>query len=335
MTGLLATRTGRRRGIAFTGLLVVSMLLMAFSSNAALLELQRGLGFAFRPMQSALAGAAAGVADIVATIAEIDRLRSDNAALRQERDRLAVENARLLEVGRENQLLTGLLQLQSGFEHETVAAAVIARESSEFRRTVTLDRGAGHGISVGDVVIGQGGALAGRVVEVGATFAHVMLITDGDSTVIGQLHTSAATGEVTGQLDGTLIMSQIDSTQRVQLGEEVLTAGIELGGGIRSPFPRGLLIGQIVDVVRDANDVVQTAFLQPAINLDRLEYLLVITDYEGGISNPIELPTDCEPEDPESGALPDGEEPCLTPDPSALPSVDPSGAPSPRSSARP
>ena len=67
----------------------------------------------------------------------------------------------------------------------------------------------------------------------------------------------------------------------------MVTAGIELAGGVRSPYPKGLLIGQVVDVQRDANDVVQTAFLEPAADLDQLEYVLVITDYEGGLP-PIE-----------------------------------------------
>ena len=38
-----------------------------------------------------------------------------------------------------------------------------------------------------------------------------------------------------------------------------------------------------MDVERDANDVVQTAFLAPAANLDSFELALVITDYEGGL----------------------------------------------------
>ncbi len=97
---------------------------------------------------------------------------------------------------------------------------------------------------------------------------------------------SAETGEVVGQLGGVLVMTKIDSSDDVALGDEVVTAGIELAGGIRSPYPKGLLIGQVVDVRRDANDVVQTAFLQPAADLDRLEYVLVIIDYEGGLPPP-------------------------------------------------
>ena len=58
-------------------------------------------------------------------------------------------------------------------------------------------------------------------------------------------------------------MKNIDSTEGIELGEEVTTAGIELAGGIRSPYPKGLLLGQVIDVRRDANSVVQTAYLQP------------------------------------------------------------------------
>ena len=88
-------------------------------------------------------------------------------------------------------------------------------------------------------------------------------------------------------------MRQIDAGETVAVGDEVVTAGIELGGGVRSPYPKGLLVGQVVDVKRDANDVVQTAFLQPAAHLDKLEYVLVITDYEGGLPPIEEQPIDC------------------------------------------
>ncbi len=199
-----------------------------------------------------------------------------------------------------------MLQLQAGFELKTAAAAVIARESSEFRRTITLDKGTEAGIVVGDVVVASGGALAGRVTAVGPQSATVVLLTDGASTVIGQLP-SAATGEVEGHLADTLPMTQIDASATIAVGDEVVTAGIELGSGVRSPYPKGLVIGQVVDVKRDANDVVQTAFLQPAADLERLEYVLVILDYEGGLPPIDEQPVAC----PSDGTLPEGESPCF------------------------
>jgi rod shape-determining protein MreC len=311
---VFSNKVVRRRAIIYTVLLAVSFVLMAISSSPIVIELQKGVSYAFSPVQGVLDDTAGGVASIFSTIAEIDTLRQENASLDEENDRLRIENSRLKETQRENDLLTGLLQLQAGLDHKTVAASVIAREPAEFRRAVTLDRGTDQGIEQGDVVIGAGGALVGRVVEVGPNYSNVTLLTDGSSTVIGQLVSNAATGEVVGDLAGALNMTKIDSAVPIQIGDEVVTAGIELAGGIRSPYPKGLLIGQVIDVRRDANDVVQTAFLEPAAGLDRLEYLLVITDYQGGLPEPEEQPINCDPET-EEGTLPEGEQPCIAPAP--------------------
>lgn len=319
MTSLLATRAARRRGIAFALLLVISTMMMAFSSNPMVREVQNGVSFAFRPLQGAVHDLASGVASVANAIAEIDRLRVDNSALLAENERLRIETALNAETSRENELLTGLLQTRSSLGYQTVTATVIARESSEFRRLIVLDRGTNEGISVGDVAIVAGRALAGRVTEVGPDSAKVVLLTDGEFTVIGQTTATVATGEVIGQLGaGVLVMRQIDSSETVTIGDEVVTAGIELGGGVRSPYPKGLLLGQVIDVRRDANDVVQTAYLQPAADIDKLEYVLVITSYEGGLPPIEQQPIDCNNPD---GTLPQGEQPCYTPTdaPSASP----------------
>lgn len=314
MTTLATNRIARRRSIVFVALLSACLVLMALSSNPLVRELQSGVGFAFRPIQGVLNDVASGVASIGAAVAEIDRLRVDNGSLRGDNERLLNENTRLQEIARENALLTDLLQLRAGFDYQTAAANVISRESSEFRRVISLDKGTRSGISIGDVVVAGGGALAGRVIEVGPDSATVVLLTDGTSTVIGQLVSNAARGQVVGQLGGVLVMEQIDSSDEVALGDEVVSAGIELGGGVRSPYPKGLLIGQVVDIRRDANAVVQTAYLQPAADFEKLEFVLVILDYEGGLPPLEEQPIDCT--DPEGGGtLPEGEQPCIPPTP--------------------
>ena len=313
MTSLLNNRQARRRGIVFTILIAITLLLMAFSANPYIKEFQLGLSFALRPFQSAIADVAGSVANVAGAVSEIDQLRSENAALTDENERLANENSRLQAVKLENEQLTALLQLQSGLDHETVATRVIGRETLETRRVVILDRGSDDGIEAGDVVIVQGGALAGRVTDVGPTFAKVTLISDSTSIVVGQLLGSGASGEVVGQAGGVLVMRNVDSSVEIGTDEEVFTAGIEVNGGIRSPYPKGLVIGGVVDVQRDANDVVQTAFLAPAANLDSFEMALVITDYEGGLPPVDEQAVPCG----EDGTVPEGEVPCYTPAPAA------------------
>ena len=312
MSAVLASKTVRRRVAAYVALVVASLLLLGVSSNPFVRDLQNGVAFAFKPFQVAIDGFASDVRSVITTIVEIDQLRQENTALQAENDQLEAEARAAEELRRENEALTALLQLRNGLEYQTTAVSVIARESNDVRRTVVIDRGEDDGLEVGDIVISRGGALAGRVVEVGPSLAHVALISDSTSTVVGQLSTAGVTGKVTGtgQERGELIMADVDATAEVTLGEEVFTAGIELAGGIRSPYPKGLLIGQVVDVEADPNEVVQTVFLEPAAPLDRLEYLLVITNYEGGITGPIESGVPCDPDD--DGTLPDSDQPCPT-----------------------
>jgi rod shape-determining protein MreC len=311
MTSVLASRQSRRRGITFTVLIAITLLLMAFSANPYVQDLQSGLSFALRPFQGAIAGVADSVAGVAGAVGEIESLRTENTTLRDENEQLRNENARLDAVRKENEQLTALMQLQGGLDHETVATRVIGRETLDTRRVVILDKGTDDGIAEGDVVIVGGGALAGRVTDAGPTFAKVTLISDSSSTVVGQLAESGKSGEVVGQAGGVLIMRNIDSAVPIDTDEEVFTAGIEVNAGIRSPYPKGLVIGSVVDVQRDANDVVQTAFLAPAADLDSFELALVITDYEGGLPPGDEVPVPCGTK----GAIPEGEVECYTPAP--------------------
>ena len=318
MSTMFATRAARRRAVAFTALVAASLILMAISSSPGIIEFQNAVGFALRPVQGALNDVATTVSGAFSAVGEIDRLHSDNASLRRENERLTAENLRTKTIEQENEDLTALLQLRNSFAYQTAAAEVIARDSSEARRSVTISKGTDAGIAVGDVVIAEGGALVGRVSQAGPNFAIVVLISDRSSTVIGQTETTAARGDVVGQLGGALIMQNIDSTDKVEPGEQVLTAGIQLAGGIRSPYPKGLLLGEVTDVKRDANSVVQTAYLQPTADLEKVAYVLVVLDYVGGLPGPDDTPIDCG----QGGTLPVGEQPCI--EPSASPRFSPS-----------
>jgi rod shape-determining protein MreC len=69
-------------------------------------------------------------------------------------------------------------------------------------------------------------------------------------------------------------MRSIPQGDTISVGDTVFTSG--LGGN----FPRQLLIGQIVDVERKDYEVYQTAIVQPTVDFDHLETVLVITGFE-------------------------------------------------------
>ncbi|MBA2254855.1 MAG: rod shape-determining protein MreC [Chloroflexi bacterium] len=278
---MLTTRSSRRAAVLYAVLLAISILLLAISGSPIVREVRRGVGFALAPVQQVLTTGTRTVTSVFAAFGQVDELRRDNERLNERIQLLEVENRRLEQTAIENRRLTALLQLRSTLDYGSVAASVIARSGTESERIVTLDRGTDLGISDGDIVLAEGGALVGVVIEVGRNFSHVRLISDTRSVVVGLIAASRATGDVQGQLGRPLVMSRIPVTDVVTVRDTVVTAGIDLGNDIRSSFPKGLLIGTIVDVQQDLNAVVKTASVLPAAMLDRLEVVLVLTGYDG------------------------------------------------------
>ncbi len=291
---MLSSPQARRRGVAYAVLVALSILLLAFSASEPLLELRRGVGFALSPIQGGLREGTRQVTSIFAAIGEIERLRVLNERLSQRAQELELENRQLESIRRQNEQLSELLDVRASLSYSTVAAEVISRRLTTGERVITLNRGSEAGLAEGDVVIAGGGALVGQVVSIGPNFSQVHLLSDSRFRVVGLDEETLSTGLVIGQLDRPLSMINIPATEQIEVGETIMTAGIDLGGGIRSPFPRGLLIGTVVDVERSPVDVVQTALVRPAAALDRLEYVLVIVDYASSLptDDPIDGPAE-------------------------------------------
>ena len=103
--------------------------------------------------------------------------------------------------------------------------------------------GTDQGLAVGMPVVGSAdgaGALAGSIVSVGSDTATVRLIVDTRSSVVALDQRTRALGLVQGQLGGQLVMVQVDVTDDLAEGDQVVTAGLELAeGAARSPYPQG------------------------------------------------------------------------------------------------
>jgi rod shape-determining protein MreC len=288
---MLATPLARRQATVYVALIVISLLLLALSNTAPLLELRQGIGFAMAPVQNVLRDGTRQVTSIFAAVSEIEQLRQENADLSRRVDELEIANSQLQIVKQQNDELTALLNVRSALDQKTVAAEVVTRVSNDQERVMSLDKGSDDGIRVDDPVVAGGGALVGQVIEVGPNFSRVMLLSDTRFVVAGMLENSKATGDVWGQLDRPLTMEGIAATETVVLGETVVTAGIDLGQDIRSPFPKGLLIGTVGDIDKSPNQVVQSALVQAAAPLDRLDYVLVIVDYQNELQQSGETPS--------------------------------------------
>ncbi len=272
-----------RAGLWFAGFTIASLLMLLASSTDPATTLQRVTARALDPVRGAIAGVGDGVASLFGTIGEIDRLRSENAELRVALAGAEQRLAELTEAARENEELRELLGISSALEMTTLPVRVTSRDPSNFAWEVGVDAGTALGVRIGMPVVANAngtGALAGTVVSATEDTARIRFIVDTRSTVIGQVQSSRALGEVRGQAGGQLVMGGIPVTDAVTVGDTVVSAGISLGE-TTSRYPGGLLIGAVQAVEDDANALTRTAFVRPAFDPGAERFLVVLEFSQG------------------------------------------------------
>lgn len=272
-------------GILFAAFTVVSLLMLLASQTAPAQALQQASAQALEPVRAAVSGVGQGIADLFGTIGEIDRLRTQNNQLRGDLTRAQQRITELQEAAAENADLRGLLGLQRSLVNmQLLPARVISRDPSNFTWEVGIDAGSSDGVAVGMPVVGAtegtgAGALVGTVITVQADSAQVRFIVDTRSSVVALDQASRALGDVQGQLGGQLLFVKVPVSDHLAAGDAVITAGLSLGGSLRSAYPTGLLIGTIQAVQTDPNALTQTAFVRPAIDPQQVERLMVVTSF--------------------------------------------------------
>ncbi len=297
-------------GIRLLILSLAALLLMALQLTGNLRGVQSFITQLTAPAQAGTTGVTSGVTDVVDFVLELRSLRQRNAELEQQNSSLLVEIFSLREVERENQLLREMLdfaQSRPGLELRgaQIVARVIGQESNNFLNYIMLDLGQRHGVEVGMPVVTDQG-LVGRISEVTDTTSKVLLITDTGSSVNAMLQSSRLPGVLRGSPGGDLIMDFIPQGAIFSVGEVVLTSG--LGGR----FPKGIPVGQVIEIRQRDIEVFQQAVVRPTVDFDSLEVAMVVTNFDPlevvpGLMPPLDAPAAAQPTE-QPAAEPAGED---------------------------
>ena len=276
-----------RVGLRLAAFTIASLLMLLTARTEPALFVQQAASKALDPLRSAITAVGEAASGMVGAIGEIGRLRGDNDRLRSDLAGAEQRIAELQEAATENAELRQLLGLTTSLGMEMLPARILTRDPSNFSWELGIDAGTDQGVGVGMPVVAAadgGGALAGSVVAVSSDSATVRLVVDSRSSVVAIDQATRALGLVRGQLGGQLVMVQVAVTDRVAVGDSILTAGLVLtatpaAGGVRSPYPKGLLIGTVQAIQQDANALTQTLFVRPAVDFGRIERLLVVLHF--------------------------------------------------------
>lgn len=178
---------------------------------------------------------------------------------------------------RENEKMRQLLGLtQEHEDYQLVSAYIISWDSSNWKNTFTIGKGKNSGIAENMCVTTEQGQVVGLVTEVGTNWATVTTILDSSLQVSVTLSSSGYNGIVQGayQRDGSdrLRMDYLATDAVIRNNDQVVTTGSTL-------YPRGLILGYVVDAGLDGTGVAKYAIINPAAELDSLEQVFVITEY--------------------------------------------------------
>ncbi|RPH61655.1 MAG: rod shape-determining protein MreC [Burkholderiales bacterium] len=254
--------------LLFFSLFAITLLIVDSRLNA-LGRLREGIATVLYPVQRALL-VPRDLADLgTEYLADVNRLRAENAELR----RLEAANANALlqteQLATENQQLRQLLAMRERTAIRSTVAEVLYDTRDAFSRKLVLDKGQQHGVIAGQPVIDASG-VAGQITRVYPLSSEVTLVTDRGSTIPVEIR---RTGERSvafgGSQTGTIELRYLRTNADVREGDVLVTSGLD---GL---FPPGLPVGTVSAVETASSAFVQVR-VETAARVERTRLLLIL-----------------------------------------------------------
>ncbi|HHY45676.1 MAG TPA: rod shape-determining protein MreC [Firmicutes bacterium] len=258
-------------------LAVLSVIYVTSRERAGLTRWEELIRESMRPLLSIISDIASGLNRSLWALTHIGQLSRENVALTRQVLELKAQLLELAEYKAENDRLRRLLGFREAAPYATVAARVIGRDPSRLSSTLLIDKGQKDGVAKDMAVITFGG-LVGRVISVTANTATVLPVIDPRSAVGGIIYRTRDLVLVEGYAGspGLCMLKPLSSDADIVAGDQVLSSGL---GGV---FPKGLLVGRVVEVTKGKYSVGKVALVEPDVDFSKLEEVLVITGGSAG-----------------------------------------------------
>ncbi len=209
-----------------------------------------------------------------------ESLLAENEMLKERLSQVEDDARRADSVSRENDRLRAMLEfVELNPDYQLAEGYIISWSSNDWSNTFTINRGEDAGIAPGMCAITANGELVGLVDEVGANYAVIKSVLDSSLEISATIASSGYNGMVKGGyasgLDGYLRMNYLPSSAVIRNNDQVVTTGSTV-------YPRDLVLGYVIDAGFDTTGVAKYALLQPAANINSLEQVFILTNYNLG-----------------------------------------------------
>jgi rod shape-determining protein MreC len=261
----------RSKFVFLISILIIILFLVLLNSKNVLDIPKSALNFCASPVQKILKGTSDKTGNFFRFLGTIKNLNQENEALKKENKKLAAEITELKELSWENKLLRKQLDLSPREDLKLISSFIIGKGSPELGQYFIINKGRNKGIKKNQAVIASSNILVGKVIEVSSNTSKILLITDINSLLNAIIQETRVSGIVKGEHGLGLIMEMIPRDEKINSGETIITSGLE------GFFPKGLLIGEIKEVISSSSGIFQKAIIEPAINAQELEMVFIVS----------------------------------------------------------
>ena len=205
---------------------------------------------------------------------DISNLKAENEQLKEENSSLEKQLRELENIKSENETLKEYLDITEKYgEYKTIPAYIINKDISNYAKTIVINIGSNDGVEENMTVIGDEG-LVGHVISVTESTAKVQTIIDTSSSVSASMSTTKEAIVCKGTLEekSALKAMYIPTESNIIQGDSIETSGL---GGI---YPKGIHVGTVKKVVTSQNIIDRYAIIETAVDFDKLDSVLVITN---------------------------------------------------------
>jgi len=205
----------------------------------------------------------------------LNQIIAENKHLKEQLDKLSTDRVTIEEIKSENKKLKELLGLKNQIETaaDYEVARVTLRSSEGWLSYFIIDKGLKDGIRKNMVVVNNRG-LVGSIVDCGLNWAKVETLLDADFSASAMVVRTRDIGVVRGNLNlmgkGLCELKYVSKDSKVKVNDVVITSGM---GEI---FPKGIVIGKIVQIKNDKFELTKNILIKPAVDIENIEYVMVL-----------------------------------------------------------
>lgn len=199
--------------------------------------------------------------------------KAENVRLKREVAALALMSGDVERLEMENARLRRALEYTAKAPEKWLAAGVLSEQggAAGARKTIRVDKGSLAGVKENSVVVVPEG-LVGLVTAVSLHTSEITLITDPSVKVSCEVESERdvrSRGIIVGGNDDIVVLRHLSNAAQAAPRSRVLTSGL---GGI---FPRGIEIGTLLEVRKDAKGLASEGEVLPNVEYSNLEDVFI------------------------------------------------------------